>query len=102
MNIYRNINPCIGDDFNRAFNARLYVPKVGLAIGAGLTGWATLINSTIPTRLAFFAIPCFIDYLRISNDIRVEERSLEFLNWIVGYRRASAFNEKHRSLFQTE
>jgi hypothetical protein len=78
------------------------VPKLGLLAGGGLAAYTTVINSSIPVRLATFAIPVFLDYLRNTNDIRVEERSIEFLDWVLGYRKAMAINERNRALFQTE
>ena len=102
MDCFKNVNPNIGNDFNRTFNGGWNVPKVGLAIGTSLTLWTTAINASIPIRLAYFAVPTLLDYFRISTDLRVEHRSLEFLDWVIGYRRACAFNERIKGSFQTE
>ena len=102
VNNFKHINPDIADDFNRVFNSRFHVPKLGLLVGGSLGIYTTAINSTIPVRLTLFAIPVFLDYLRNTNDVRVEEKSMEFLDWVLGYRKAMAINERNKKMFQTE
>lgn len=69
VNHFKQINPNIADDFNRVFNGSWNIPKLGIAVGASLAGFTTIINSTLPFRCACLIIPVFIDYLRISNDV---------------------------------
>ena len=99
VDIYKNINPSISSDFNRTFNNNLHLPKLGLALGGGLFAYASLFNFTIPSRAMLLVAPVFIDYLRISSDPFVEAKSAEFLEWVIGYRKAKCLAEKNRHTF---
>jgi len=47
-------------------------------------------------------VPAVIDWLRVTRDPKNEQRSLDFLNWVVGYRQAKCFAEIHHKQFSSE
>jgi hypothetical protein len=99
VDLYKNINPSVSSHFNRTFNNNWHLPKLGLALGGGLFAYASLFNFTIPTRTMLLVAPIVIDYLRISSDPLVEAKSAEFLDWVIGYRKAKCWAEKNRHTF---
>ena len=102
MDMYEGINPCVRDYFNRTFNASYNFPKYGLGIGVTLFAFSTISNFSVPSRLVLFTVPVFIDILRRSRDTKSEIKTSEFLDWIISYRRARSFNERHKDLFTSE
>jgi hypothetical protein len=100
--LYKNINPCIATDYNRTFDHNIPIPKLGLALGGGMFGFATIFNFTIPMRTMFLAVPILIDFFRISSDSLVEARTSEFLDWVIGYRKSKSFAERYRPIFHTD
>lgn len=53
-------------------------------------------------RLVLVATPVIIDWVRISRDPINETKTLDFLNWVIGYRRARCFAELHKKDFSSE
>ena len=100
--MYKNINPCIASDYNRTFNHNLPIPKLGLVAGFGLYAYAFVFNFSIPARSVFFAVPVVLDFIRLGSNALVESKSSEFLDWVVGYRKAKAWAERYRPVFHTE
>ena len=78
------------------------IPKLGLGVGGGLFAFTTVFNCTIPTRAVLTVLPIVIDYMRISSDAGNESRTADFLNWVVGYRKAKCFAERNRDMFVNE
>lgn len=89
--MYKNINPCIATNFNRAFDARLRIPIIGSAIGGALLAYSSYFGFSIPTRVALTAVPIYINWLWDFSDPRDHHKSLEFLDWVVGYRKAKCW-----------
>ena len=48
------------------------------------------------------AIPIAIDWLRSTRDAKNEHHTLNFLNWVVGYRKSKCFAEVHKKEFSSE
>ena len=65
-------------------------------------GYASLFNFTIPTRAMLFAVPLALDFFRLGSDCLVESRTSEFLDWVVGYRKAKAWAERYKPAFHDE
>ena len=102
MNLYKNIDPCIVTHFNRSFNSGWHLPSIGLAIGGALFAYSSYFAFTIPTRVVLTAVPIAVDWLRVLRDPKNEQHSLDFLNWVVGYRKAKCFVELHHKEFENE
>lgn len=102
IDLYKNINPNISSDFDRTFNHNLPIPKWGFVMGAGLFGYASLFNFSIPMRSVLFIAPIVIDVFRRSSDSLVESKSSEFLDWVLGYRKAKTWAERYHHSFNTE
>ena len=49
-----------------------------------------------------FAVPVVLDIFRNGKTIKTQENCVEFLDWVIAYRRARAFNEIHRDLFRNQ
>ena len=75
------------------------MPKLGIVTGGGLLAFSSYFNFSIPTRFVLTALPVFIDWIRITRDAKNEQHSLNFLNWVIGYRKAKCFAERHRGQF---
>ena len=100
--MYEGVDPCVRDYFNRTFNSSFNVPKLGLGIGGALFTFASISSFSIPARFTLLCMPVFIDFLRNSRDTKSEIKSAEFLDWVISYRKARSFNERHRHLFNNE
>ncbi len=98
---YKNIDPCIATHFNRTFNSSWNLPYAGLATSGGLFAFSSYFSFSIPTRIVLTAVPVLIDWLRITRDPINEQHTLDFLNWVVGYRKAKCFSELHRKEFES-
>ena len=96
MDIYKTIDPCVATHFNRTFNSKFNLPLLGMGIGGALLAYSSYFNFSVPTRLMLTAMPIAIDWLRTTRDANNEQHSLNFLNWVVGYRKAKCFAEVHR------
>ena len=64
--------------------------------------YTSYINCSIPARVVMTAMPIFIDWLRNTKDAKDEHKTLNFLNWVVGYRKAKCFAELHKKEFTSE
>jgi hypothetical protein len=73
-----------------------------LLVGGGLFTYATVLNFTIPTRAVLLGIPLVLDFLRQTPDSLVESRTSEFLDWVIGYRKAKSWAERYRPLLNDE
>lgn len=102
VNIYKQIDPCIATHFNRTFNASFNIPFIGLGVGGSLFLFASYFTFSIPTRVMLTALPVVVDWIRLARDAHNEKHTLDFLNWVVDYRKAKCFAEIHRSEFQSE
>jgi hypothetical protein len=71
-------------------------------VGGGLFAYATVFNFTIPTRAVLLAVPLVLDFIRESPDSRVESKASEFLDWVIGYRKAKTWAERYRPAFNDE
>lgn len=91
MDLYKRIDPCIATHFNRTFNSGFNLPLVGLAIGGSLFAYSTYFAFSVPTRIALTLVPVTLDWLRTTRDARNEHHTLEFLDWVIGYRKAKCF-----------
>ena len=49
-----------------------------------------------------FTVPVVLDIFRNGSNLKTEENSLQFLDWVIAYRRARAFNEIHRDTFRNQ
>jgi len=49
-----------------------------------------------------FITPIVLDFFRRSSDCLVEAKSGEFLDWVIGYRKAKAWAERYHHSFHTE
>lgn len=49
-----------------------------------------------------FTVPLVLDFFRIGSDSLVESKTSEFLDWVVGYRKARAWAERYRPIFHDE
>lgn len=96
LDLYKTIDPCIATHFNRTFGAGWNLPLLGAGVGGSFFAFSTYFNFSIPTRIVLSAVPVVIDWLRITRDPINEQHSLNFLNWVVGYRKAKCFIERHR------
>jgi hypothetical protein len=45
------------------------------------------------------AVPICMDFFRIASDPLVQSRSGEFLDWVIGYRKAKAWAERYKPAF---
>jgi len=75
---------------------------VGLGVGAGLFAYSSYFAFTIPTRIVLPLVPIVIDWLWRSSDVRNEQKSLDFLRWVVGYRKAKCWAEVKHKEFESE
>ena len=98
--MYSSIDPAIRDHFNRTFGGGFAFPKTGFGVGAGLFAYATYFNFSVPTRLAFVALPVFLDLFWSMRNPESQIRSAQFLDWVFEYRKARSFNERHQDLFK--
>lgn len=48
------------------------------------------------------ALPILTDFVRIARDPRNDQKCLEFLDWLIGYRKAKCLNEKWKPHFSSE
>lgn len=102
VDLYKNIDPCIATHFNRTFNSSFNLPYAGLGLGGAFFAFSSYFNFSIPTRVVLTIVPVAIDWLRVTRDPKNEQHSLDFLNWVVGYRQAKCFAERHHKEFQSE
>ena len=100
MDMYESIDPAIRDHFNRTFGGFFRLPQLGTAIGGGLFAYASFFNFSIPTRVMMFAVPLALDWFRTMRNPESQVRSAQLLDWVFEFRKARAFNERHRDLFQ--
>jgi hypothetical protein len=100
VDLYKNIDPCIATHFNRTFNAQFNIPYTGLGVGAAFFAYSTYFTFSVPTRIVLTAVPIAIDWLYRSTDVRNEQHSLDFLRWVVGYRKAKCWAESKRKEFE--
>ena len=77
------------------------LPVFGLGFGGALVAFGTFFNFSIPTRAYLFAVPLVFDIIRTSRDPTNEHNTLQFLDWVVGYRKSKCFNERNGKIFQT-
>ena len=99
VDLYKSIDPCISTHFNRTFSSGWNIPYAGVGFGGACFAFSTYFNFSIPTRIVLSAAPILIDWIRVTRDPINEQHSLNFLNWVVGYRKAKCFVERHRSEF---
>ena len=102
VNIYKQIDPCIATHFNRTFKASFNIPFIGLGVGGSLFLYSSYFNFSIPSRVVLSVFPILIDWARTTRDAVNEQHSLDFLNWVVDYRKAKCFAELHHAEFQNE
>jgi hypothetical protein len=72
-----------------------------LGLGGSFFAFSTYFNFSIPTRAVLSFVPIAIDWLRLTRDPINEQHTLNFLNWVVGYRKAKCFVEHHRKEFES-
>ena len=101
VDLYKNIDPEIATHYNRTFDTGFNLPKTGLGIGAFSFALSSYFNFSVGVRLVLLASPVFIDWIRISRDPINEKRSVDFLNWVIGYRKARCFAELHKKKFNS-
>jgi hypothetical protein len=90
VNAYKPINHNITNDLDKTFSTNWYVPTTGIAIGLGLNVFAHLFNFQYSFRLGLFLLPVMAEYYIRYSDASSHIRSLQFLNWLVEYRKARA------------
>ena len=96
VNLYKQIDPCIATHFNRTFNSSINVPWLGLAVGGSFFAYSSYFAFTVPTRVVLAVVPIAVNWLWTTRDAKNEHHTLDFLNWVVGYRKAKCFAEYHR------
>jgi hypothetical protein len=101
VDLYKSIDPCISTHFNRTFNSGWNLPFIGAGLGGAAFAFSTYFNFSIPTRFVISVVPVALDWLRMTRDPINEQHSLNFLNWVVGYRKAKCFVERHRKEFES-
>eukprot|EP01017_Pseudomicrothorax_dubius_P026977 TRINITY_DN305_c0_g3_i5.p1 TRINITY_DN305_c0_g3~~TRINITY_DN305_c0_g3_i5.p1 ORF type:complete len:123 (+),score=35.95 TRINITY_DN305_c0_g3_i5:66-434(+) len=69
---------------------RFYIPYKGIAIGLGANVFAHLFNFQYSFRIGFLILPALVEYAWVWTGSAPYVRSLDFLNWLVEYRRAKA------------
>lgn len=99
---YEKINPDIQNDLNKVFNAHWYIPWGGLLAAGLLNVGAAFINLQYSYRLGLVILPVAFDYLYQKNDVSAYNRSLQFLNFAVEYRKARAQIELDKEYFTRE
>lgn len=99
VDLYKAVDPCIATHFNRTFSSTWNLPSTGLALGGGLLAYSTYFNFSIPTRFVLTIVPVAIDWIWHTRDPINEQRSLDFLNWVVGYRKALCQAERRKTQF---
>ena len=105
---FKRINPDISDDLDKTFSSQTYIPKVGALTGLGLNVFAHAFNLQYSFRFGLLVLPIATEYCLRVLDTSAQHKSLEFLNWLVEYRRARArlefdsfrFQEKQGQIFQ--
>jgi hypothetical protein len=96
VDLYKNIDPCIATHYNKTFSGSFNIPYIGLGVGAGFFAYSSYFGFTVPTRIVLSVVPIAIDWLWRSSDARNEQKSLDFLRWVVGYRKAKCWAEVNR------
>ncbi len=90
VNTYKAINNDISDDLEKTFSTSWYIPKTGLVTGLGLNVFAHFFNFQYSFRFGLFLLPVMAEYFIRYSDAGSYNRSLQFLNWLVEYRKARA------------
>ncbi len=100
--MYKNINPNITDDYTRTFKGKFNLPVWGLIGGTSLFAYGSYFNFSVPTRLVLFAVPIFVNYLWRISDVKNQQNTLDFLNWVIEYRKARCYIERAKTQFNNE
>lgn len=90
VDLYKSINPRIADDLSKAFNAKLYIPFVGLGLGVASFGVGHLFNWQYSLRTGVFWVLVAADVLVRWSDKSQYVKSAQFLDWVVQCRNAKA------------
>lgn len=101
VEIYEELNPCIRTHFARTFNVGSGLSTFGIISSASVFAFTSYCNFSIQARLMLTFIPFAFDLYRNSRNPWSEIKSSEFLDWVIGYRKAKSFAERYHNLFKT-
>jgi len=85
---YKSINPNVAADLSKTFNSTWHMPWVGLGIGAGVFGVTHLFNFQYSLRTGLVLIPVLADMAWFWSGKGSYFRSVEFLDFLIEYRKA--------------
>ena len=99
VELYKEVNPSIANDLSKAFNAKYYIPFVGVGLGVASFGVGHLFNWQYSLRTGVFWALVAADVLVRWSDKSQYVKSAQFLDWLVQYRKAKARIEYDQGKF---
>jgi hypothetical protein len=100
--MYAQVEPRIRQHYDQAFGSALLVPKSGLALGSALFLALRWRNSSFPVSLFALGLAATLDYMRLEHNGLARNKTHEFLQWLIEYRRGKAIVEVHGRNFRKD